>query len=65
MQMDVEDVSSAVGPRTVRGLGRLLAGGHSHSVQCVHIVQCVEATAPTCDLSVHMRQALPPALGCA
>jgi hypothetical protein len=28
-----------------------------------HIVQCVEATARTCDLSVHRRQALPLAVG--
>jgi hypothetical protein len=28
-----------------------------------HIVQCVEATARTCDLSVHRRQTLPLALG--
>jgi hypothetical protein len=52
-----KDVPSVVGSRTVRGLGEVISGR-----SFPHIVQCVEATARTCDLSVHRRQALPLAL---
>jgi hypothetical protein len=55
----IKDVPSAVGSRTVRDLGEVISGR-----SFPHIVQCVEATARTCDLSVHRRQALPLALGC-
>ena len=53
-----KDVPSAVGSRTVQGLGEVISGR-----SFPHIVQCVEATAQTCDLSVHRRQALPLAPG--
>jgi hypothetical protein len=53
-----KDVPSAIGSRTVRGLGEVISGR-----SFPHIIQCVEATARTCDLSVHMRQSLPLALG--
>jgi hypothetical protein len=53
-----KDVPSAVGSRTVRGLGEVINGR-----SFPHIIQCIEATARTCDLSVHMRQSLPLALG--
>jgi len=53
-----KDVPSAVGSRTVRGLGEVISGR-----SFPHTVQCVEATARTCDLSVHRRQALPLAPG--
>jgi hypothetical protein len=49
-----KDVPSAVGSRTMRGLREVISGR-----SFPHIVQCVEATARTCDLSVHRRQALP------
>jgi len=53
-----KDVPSAIGSRTVRGLGEVISGR-----SFPHTVQCVEATARTCDLSVHRRQALPLAPG--
>ena len=52
------DVPSAVGSRTVRGLEEVISGRYFP-----HTMQCVEATAGTCDLSVHMRQVLPLAPG--
>jgi len=51
-------VPSAVGSCTVRGLGEVISRR-----SFPHIVQCVEATARTCDLSVHRMQALPLAPG--
>jgi hypothetical protein len=54
----IKDVPSVVGFRTVWGLGEDISGR-----SFPHIVQCVEATARTCDLTVHKRQELPPALG--
>ena len=53
-----KDVPSAVGSRTVRGLEEVISGR-----SFPHIVQCVEATARTCDLLIHRRQALPLAPG--
>ena len=49
-----KDIPSAVGSSTVRGLGEVISGR-----SFPHIVQCVEATPRTCDLSVHRQQALP------
>ena len=49
-----KDIPNAVGSRTVQGLGEVISRR-----SFPHIVQCVEATARTCDLSVHRRQALP------
>jgi len=53
-----KDVPSAIGSRTVRGLGEVISGR-----SFPHTVQCVEATARICDLVVHRRQALPLAPG--
>ena len=58
IQQIKKDVPSAVGSRTVWGLGEVISGR-----SFPHTVQCVEATARTCDLSVHRRQALPLAPG--
>jgi len=56
---DQKGVPSAVSSHTMRGLGEVISGR-----SFPHTVQCVEATARTCDLSVHRRQALPLASGC-
>jgi hypothetical protein len=53
-----KDEPSVVGSRTVRGLEEVTSGR-----SFPYIVQCVEVTARTCDLSIHMRQGLPVALG--
>jgi hypothetical protein len=52
LQIKKKDVPSAIGSRTVRGLGEVISRR-----SFLHIVQCVEATARTCDLLVHRRQA--------
>ena len=49
-----KDVPSAVGSRTAWSLGEVISGR-----SFPHTVQCVKATARTCDLSVHRQQALP------
>ena len=62
LQMDLEvvagkkDVPSTVGSRTVRGLREVIS-----ERSFPHTMQYVEITARTCDLSVHMRRALPKA----
>jgi hypothetical protein len=48
-----KDVPSVVGSRTMWGLEEVISGR-----SLLHIVQCVEATARTCDLLVHRRHAL-------
>jgi hypothetical protein len=53
-----KDITSVVGSCTVRGLREVISWK-----SFPHIMQCVEVTARTCDLSVHMRQSLPLALG--